>query len=91
MAGVVFAVAFSLTCLRTLLVVDHVSSSNVVLRATRAVTSKAPNEAARRGQVTSPLASPRQQAAGASAGSSPVRLVMYSSDTTKYCTAQSTV
>lgn len=72
MAGVVFAVAFSITCLRSALVVDHVYSSNVVQRATQVVSSVAPNRAGRRSQVTSP----QRQAATAPAGASPVRLVL---------------
>lgn len=73
MAGVSFAVGLSLTSLRTLLVVDHVSSSNIVSRATQAVSSIGPN-GAQRSQVPSAITSPRQQAA-ASAGASRVRSV----------------
>lgn len=75
MAAVVFAVASTLACLRTVLVVDHVFSSNMVSRITRAVSSIGPNDL-QRSQAASPIASPRQQAAAASASSaSRVRLV----------------
>lgn len=74
MEAMVFAVAFSLTCLRTILVIDSICSSGIVSRITRAVSSMGPMDA-QRSQAASPIASPRQQAAAASANASRVRLV----------------
>ena len=83
MAEIVFPIVLGLACLRGVVVLEAVSSSNVVARLTQAFAFMRPNEAAQTSPIPLRLPSMRHQALTVSAGTKPVRLVVGPSGTTR--------
>lgn len=83
MAEIAFPVVLGLACLRGVLVLEAVSSSNVVARVTQAFTFMRPNEAAQTSPISVRLPSMRHQALTVSAGTKSVRLVVGPSGMTR--------